>query len=122
MAQRLQAANIAQADGFSINVSNFVSTAQNQTYGNQLSKLVGNKHYVIDTSRNGGGEIPTEDWCNPANAALGNLPGVNTGDPLNDAWLWIKIPWESDGPCNGGPAAGSVNWPYAIQIAQNAGW
>jgi endoglucanase len=122
MAQRLQSANIAQADGFSINVSNFVSTSQNQTYGNQLSKLVGNKHFVIDTSRNGNSGVSPDDWCNSSSAALGNAPSVNTGDPLNDAWLWIKIPWESDGTCNGGPAAGMVYWSFAIQLAANAGW
>jgi hypothetical protein len=122
MAQRLQAANISQADGFSLNVSYFDSTAQNQAYGDQLSKLVGNKHYVIDTSRNGASGSFSGTVCNPSNGALGSLPSVITGDPLNDAFLWIKIPWESDGPCNGGPAPGGVFWTYALQLAANAGW
>jgi endoglucanase len=122
MAQRLQAANIAGADGFSLNVSYFISTAQNQSYGDQLSKLVGNKHYVIDTSRNGAGGNVTGFTCNPSFAAFGSAPTVNTGDSLNDAWLWIKIPWESDAPCNGAPDAGDVYWSYALQLAANAGW
>jgi endoglucanase len=122
MSQRLQAANIAQADGFSLNVSYFISTAQNQSYGDQLSKLVGNKHYVIDTSRNGTGGNVTGFTCNPSNAAFGSLPTVNTGDSVNDALLWIKIPWESDAPCNGAPDAGVVYWSYALQLAANAGW
>jgi endoglucanase len=122
MAQRLLAANIAQADGFSLNVSHFASTSQNQAYGDQLSKLVGNKHYVIDTSRNGNGNVAPTDWCNPSDAALGSAPTANTGDPLNDSWLWVKIPWESDGSCNGAPAAGMVYWSYAIQMAENANW
>jgi endoglucanase len=122
MAQRLRAANIAQADGFSLNVSHFAPTSQNQAYGDQLSKLVGNKHYIIDTSRNGNNNVASSDWCNPSNAALGSAPTANTGDPLNDAWLWVKIPWESDGSCNGAPAAGMVYWSYAIQMAENAGW
>jgi endoglucanase len=122
MAQRLQVANIAQADGFSLNVSYFISTAQNQSYGDQLSKLVGNKHYVVDTSRNGAGGNITGFVCNPSYAAFGSLPTVNTGDPLNDALLWIKIPWESDAPCNGAPDAGVVYWSYALQLAANASW
>lgn len=122
MAQRLRAANIAQADGFSLNVSHFAPTSQNQAYGDQLSKLVGNKHYIIDTSRNGNVNMPAANWCNPSQAALGSAPTANTGDPLNDAWLWVKIPWESDGSCNGAPAAGMVYWPFAVQLAENANW
>ncbi|HUC88193.1 MAG TPA: glycoside hydrolase family 6 protein [Candidatus Binatia bacterium] len=122
MAQDLEAANIAGADGFSLNVSYFISTAENQTYGDALSKLVDNKHYVIDTSRNGGDQQVGGVVCNPLTASFGTSPTVNTGDPLNDALLWIKIPWESDGPCNGGPAPGDVFWSYAIQLAENDGW
>jgi len=122
MAQRLRATNIAQADGFSLNVSNYVGTARSQSYGNQLSRLVGNKHFVIDTSRNGNNATPPDEWCNSSTAALGSTPTANTGDPLNDALLWVKLPWESDGTCNGAPPAGMVYWSFAIQLAKNAGW
>ncbi len=122
MAQRLTAANIAEADGFSLNVSYFATTADNRAYGNALSKLVGNKHYVIDTSRNGGNNKPTGMQCNPSFASLGDMPTTNTGNALNDALLWIKIPWESDGPCNGSPGPGQEYWDYAILLAKNAGW
>jgi endoglucanase len=44
----------------------------------------------------------------------------STGDPLADAFLWIKAPGESDGTCNGGPSAGTW-WPdYALGLAQRA--
>lgn len=119
---RLKAANIAGADGFSLNVSNFISNSQNQAYGDQISKLVGNKHYVIDTSRNGNGPLSPAVACNSTSSALGSTPTVNTGDPLNDALLWVKIPWESDGSCGGAPAAGMVDWDLAVKLAQNAGW
>ena len=122
MATRLKAANVASADGFSINVSYFASTAQNQAYGNKLSALIGNKHYVIDTSRNGGNHAVIGMQCNPSFASFGNTPTTNTGSPLNDALLWVKIPWESDGPCNGSPGPGQPYWDYAIQLAQNANW
>ena len=122
MAARLKAANIAAADGFSLNVSYFATTALNQSYGDTLSSLVGYKHYVIDTSRNGGDHVVTGAQCNPSFAALGELPTTDTGSPLNDALLWIKISWESDGPCNGSPDPGMPYWDYAIRLAQNAGW
>lgn|GEM_PF-1901857 len=122
MAQRLKAANVAAADGFSLNVSYFATTALNRAYGDQLASLVGNKHYVIDTSRNGGNNAVTGMQCNPSFASFGDTPTTNTGSALNDALLWIKIPWESDGECNGSPGPGQPYWSYAIQLAQNAGW
>lgn len=120
MAKRLTSAGISKADGFSLNVSNFVATSDNITYGHQLSALIGNKHFVIDTSRNGNGS--NGQWCNPSGRALGSTPTSSTGDPLVDYLLWIKTPGESDGSCNGGPAAG-VWWPaYATTLGVNAGW
>lgn len=120
MAQRLINAGIAKSNGFSLNVSNFISTSSNIAYGNQISSLVGNKHFVIDTSRNGNGT--NNQWCNPQGRALGQTPTANTGSVNVDYFLWIKTPGESDGTCNGGPSAGTW-WPsYAETLALNAGW
>jgi endoglucanase len=116
MSVRLKNAGISFADGFSLNVSNFFTTEDNIKYGNELSALVGNKHFVIDTSRNGAG--PTDDfqWCNPRERATGRPPTLDTSHLLVDAFLWIKVPGESDGNCNGGPNAG-VWWPeYALEL------
>jgi endoglucanase len=121
-ANRLKSAGIASATGFALNVSNFTTTASNLTFGNQVAALVGNKHYVIDTSRNGNGPTADGQWCNPPGRAYGLTPRTTTGSSLADAYLWIKIPWQSDGNCNGAPPAGSDNWPYAIALAQAAGW
>lgn len=116
-ASRLSKAGIALADGFSLNVSNYISTAANVTYGNQLSGRTGGKHYIVDTSRNGVGAASGE-WCNPAGQGLGSPPTTNTGLPLADGFLWIKQPGESDGTCGGGPRAGQW-WPeYALGLAQ----
>ncbi len=42
--------------------------------------------------------IPTrEDWCNPPDRGTGALPTTTVDDPLIDAYLWIKVPGESDG-------------------------
>ncbi len=63
--------------------------------------------FVIDTSRNGQGPwvapegvySDAEDWCNPPDRGLGLRPSTDTGVPLLDAYLWIKVPGESDGKC-----------------------
>ena len=117
----LKWAGVAKADGFSVNVSNFYSTKDSITYGKQLSAKVGNKHFVIDTSRNGNGPYKggdeSERWCNPPGRALGETPTIKTADPLVDAYLWVKRPGESDGECKGGPKAGQW-WPtYALKLA-----
>lgn len=118
MAARLQQAGIAQADGFSLNVSNFDATSSEEAYGQAISALLGGKHFVIDTSRNGEGS--DGQWCNPPGRALGAAPTTSTGDGLVDAFLWIKNPGESDGTCNGGPAAGGW-WPaYALSLIQSS--
>jgi hypothetical protein len=122
MAGRLQSAGIANARGFSLNISNFRTTASERTYGDQLSSLVGGKHFIVDTSRNGLGPTADSQWCNPSGRALGNRPTAATGDALADAWFWIKRPGESDGTCNGGPAAGQWWASYALGLAQRAAY
>ncbi|MFD7813244.1 glycoside hydrolase family 6 protein [Streptomyces sp. NPDC059785] len=118
----LRRAGIDRADGFAVNVSNFYSTDDSIRYGKQLSAKVGNKHFVIDTSRNGNGPYTDgdqdENWCNPPGRALGESPTTKTADPLVDAYLWVKRPGESDGTCKGGPKAGDW-WPsYALKLAK----
>ncbi len=117
MAERLSDANIEEADGFSLNVSNFYLTEENIEYGEELSALVGDKHFVIDTSRNGNGW--NGEWCNPSGMSLGQAPSTDTGEDLVDAYLWVKPPGESDGTCNGGPSAGSWWLEYALGLVRN---
>jgi endoglucanase len=118
----LKWAGIDQADGFSVNVSNFYTTEDSIAYGKELSAKVGGKHFVIDTSRNGNGPYtegdPAERWCNPPGRALGETPTTKTADPLVDAYLWIKRPGESDGECKGGPKAGEWWTDYALKLAR----
>jgi endoglucanase len=128
MAARLQDAGIAGADGFSLNVSNYQTTEESLRYGRELSALLGGKHFIVDTGRNGNGPptgFPLKDernWCNPDGRALGIPPTTNTGEPLCDAFYWVKPPGESDGRCNHGPAAG-MWWPQkALEMARNAKW
>jgi endoglucanase len=122
MAARLSSAGVADAQGFFLNVSAFVSSAENATYGTDLAARTGGKHFVIDTSRNGLGPAPDGQWCNPPGRALGARPSTSPGVWRQDASLWVKHPGESDGPCNGGPAAGQWWAEYALGLAQRATW
>ncbi|MBV9817717.1 MAG: glycoside hydrolase family 6 protein [Solirubrobacterales bacterium] len=115
-----EAAGLAQVlgasrAGFAVNVANFYPSAQAAAYGASISQLVGNRHFVIDTSRDGG-SVAAGQWCNPAGARLGPTPRTATGNPLIDAELWIKTPGESDGTCNGGPSAGQFWLSYALSL------
>ena len=120
MAERLRRAGIERADGFSLNVSNFHGLQVNLSYGERLSRLVGGKHFVIDTSRNGRGAQVEREWCNAPNQALGRAPTTRTGYPLADAFLWVKTPGQSDGTCNGGPRAGEWWAAYALELSRAA--
>ncbi|HSC51231.1 MAG TPA: glycoside hydrolase family 6 protein [Gaiellaceae bacterium] len=99
-------------------------------------------HFVVDTSRDGLGPWQTtvaypdkQDWCNPPGRGAGPRPTADTGSALADAFLWVKVPGESDGSCNRGipgattdpewdgivdPAAGVWFPEQALQLAQLA--
>lgn len=117
-AARLKKANIATADGFSLNVSNYYTSDENKIFGDALSAALAGKHYIIDTSRNGKGS--NGQWCNPYGRAIGSMPTTATGDEFVDAYLWIKKPGESDGACNGGPSAGTWWGEYALDLVKNS--
>ena len=57
-----------------------------------------NKGFIIDTSRNGKGNIRKVwgNWCNVKGAGLGERPRA-APEPFVDAFFWIKVPGESDG-------------------------
>ena len=122
MASRLISAGVSMTQGFSLNVSNVLFTSDNVTYGSQISSLVGGKHFVVDTGRNGLGPTADYQWCNPDGRALGARPTTSTGSTLVDAFLWIKTPGESDGACNGAPSAGTWMPEYALGLAQRAAY
>lgn len=112
IAQRLAASGVKDARGFATNVANFRPTEDEVTYAGQvLAGLrdlgITKRRYVIDTSRNGAKRPPTAgDFCNPRPARIGRKPAIVNTKSL-DAYLWVKRPGESDGPCNGGPRAGA---------------
>ncbi len=118
----LRRAGLGYGRGFSANVSNFQWTARVVSWSQHLEDALGGTFgAVIDTSRNGRGPYTGPDapqWCNPPDRALGPFPALAPGPAGIDAYLWIKDPGASDGPCNGGPAAGQF-WPqYAITLGR----
>jgi endoglucanase len=85
----------------------------------RYADTTGTTHFVIDTSRNGLGpwsfpstyanDAVAQDWCNPPGRGLGPRPAAAPvpSNPLVDAYLWVKIPGESDGQCTRGTAGPS---------------
>jgi endoglucanase len=119
-AARLLKAGVMAADGFALNVGQYQATPDCIDYGQQIVKKMGGKSFVIDTSRNGRGALDRDSWCNPKNRAIGEWPMAPTGIKGLDAHLWLKQPGESDGTCNGGPAAGLWWEARAIELMRNA--
>ncbi|MVU78157.1 1,4-beta-glucanase [Nocardia sp. ET3-3] len=122
LARRLRAVHIERARGFTLNVSNFHRTDDERAYGDQVTARLGFGHYLVDTSRNGAGPPPDgpRSWCNPWQRGLGLPPTTITNTPHADAYLWIKRPGESDGPCAPGQPTAGVWWPaYALDLIQH---
>jgi endoglucanase len=116
------------AQGFAYNISGYHDLKECYDFCEQLSKRLGGKHYIIDTSRGGNGQWkPTdsnekEAWCNPPGRALGKPPTFKSEHPNCDGLFWIKRPGESDGTCRSGPAAGQFSPDIAYELAKNAKW
>jgi endoglucanase len=93
-----------------------------QWYDANLGSATPTTHFVIDTSRNGQGPwtppagryTDPQDWCNPPGRGVGVRSTTQTADALADAFLWVKVPGESDGTCTRGLPAGSVDPEWGI--------
>ncbi|MFF4836796.1 glycoside hydrolase family 6 protein [Streptomyces sp. NPDC001315] len=111
------AASAASSDGIFSNVSNFHRTADEITYDREVLDALGGRAglgAVIDTSRNGNGAPADGEWCDPDGRKIGRAPTLTTGEARIDAYLWVKLPGESDG-CKG--AAGTFTPSYAYDLA-----
>ncbi|MGW1954994.1 glycoside hydrolase family 6 protein [Streptomyces sp. NPDC001920] len=110
------AASPASSDGVFSNVSNFHTTAAEIAYDRQVLDALGGPPglgAVIDTSRNGAGAPPDGEWCDPAGRKLGRAPTLSTGEARIDAYLWVKLPGESDG-CKGRPGTFTASYAYDL--------
>jgi hypothetical protein len=98
MAGRLRAADIAQAHGFALNVSNYDPTGREIRYAAELDRHLGmSKRFVIDTSRNGTGSAGglgdlaagsiSRDLPGPARGALAGRLFIN---PDTQAANWVR--------------------------------
>lgn len=137
VAPKLRAIGIAKVRGFALNATHQDWTHRNAAYGARMSRLVGGKRFVINTSHNGNGPMHRKvwidrrkniwrienTWCNPPNSVLGERPTAVTGRPRVDAHVWIERPGYSNGACNGGPAKVGAWWrARALTMARGAKW
>ncbi len=128
-ARLLRASGIAKIQGFFLNATHFDWTSNEIRYGNQVSRLTGGKHFVVNTGENGQGprrsrnivHAGNEILCNPPGRGLGTLPTASTGYPNVDMFAWTSNPGESGGSCVAGAPPTGVYWPaYAATLVQNA--
>ena len=125
MTPKLRAVGIAKVRGFMLNATHYDWTRANIQYGLKLSKLVGGKHFIINTAENGRGPVHKRlpngrrltVWCNPPRRGLGPPPTTNTSNPMADAYLWINRPGYAQS-CQGRPIAWYL--PRALSYAKYA--
>jgi cellulose 1,4-beta-cellobiosidase len=113
------------------------------TFVNRLAETfaaagLGNKHFLVDTARNGQSGVRTQwgNWCNIRGAGLGERPRV-APEARVDAFYWVKPPGESDGisdptaprydamcssadSVSGAPQAGQWFHAYFADLVKNA--
>ena len=128
-ANLLKRAGIAKIQGFFLNSTHFDWTSREIRYGEQISKMTGGKHFVINTGSNGRGPLKPPDpvhqgnevLCNPQGRGLGPKPTTHTGYPNVDMFAWTTNPGESLGPCGKGAPPTGAYWPaYGLQLVRNA--
>ena len=103
--------------GFAVNVSNYRSNTESMKWSLELCEHRPNDYFVIDTSRNGNGPMVTIGVI--LRQSIRTPPTCDTGEEKCDAFLWIKIPGESDGKANKGPRAGRFWGEMAEELVRN---
>ncbi len=125
----LRRAGVAQIQGFFLNSTHFDWTSREIRYGEEISRLTGGTHFVVNTGENGQGPLVPADrvhqgnevLCNPPGRGLGPKPTTDTGYPNVDAFAWTSNPGESGGACVPGAPPTGTFWPaYALMLVQNA--
>jgi endoglucanase len=128
-ARYLRASGMATIQGFFLNSTHFDWTSREIQYGEQISRMTGGKHFVINTGDNGRGPLRPGDvvhqgnevLCNPPGRGLGPLPTANTGYRNVDMFAWTTNPGESGGSCVAGAPPTGVYWPaYGLMLVRNA--
>ena len=127
-ARLLRRAGIGEIQGFFLNATHFDWTRKEIRYGEQISRMTGGKHFVVNTAMNGRGPlIPrdrvrdgNEDLCSPPGRGLGPLPTFDTGFPRVDAFAWIAYPGRSGGCGKGAPPTGRFWVARALSLVRHA--
>ncbi|KAH8687695.1 1, 4-beta cellobiohydrolase [Tricladium varicosporioides] len=134
----------SQVRGLATNVANYnawsIATCPSYTQGltvcdekryvNALAPLLTAAgfpaHFIMDVSRNGVQPTAQQEWghwCNVKGTGFGVRPTTNTGDALEDAFVWIK----PGGECDGTSDTSATRYDYhcglsdALQPAPEAG-
>jgi endoglucanase len=124
-AKQLRFIGVDKVRGFMLNVTHHEWTRDNIRHGLDISRRVGGKPFVINTSYNGRGPLHYRKWidrgrhlwrrinvwCHPGMRGLGPPPTTATSNPKVDAYLYINRPGYSAGSCNGGPLPIGTWWP-----------
>ncbi len=129
IAQLLRQAGVAQIQGFFLNSTHFDWTSREILFGEQVSRMTGGKHFIVNTGFNGRGPLAppdparqgNEELCDPPGRGLGPKPTTATGYLNVDAFEWTTNPGESFGPCGpGAPPLGDYWDAYALSLVRNA--
>jgi endoglucanase len=134
-AKQLRFIGIEKVRGFMLNVTHHDWTHSNILHGLDISRRVGGKPFVVNTSYNGRGAVHYRHWishsrhiwrtinvwCHPAYRGLGPPPTTATANSKVDAYLYLNRPGYSAGACNGGPTPVGTWWPArALMYAKYA--
>ena len=138
VARKLRLIGVSKVRGFMVNATHKAFTKHSVQHCLEVSRLVGGKHCIVNTSHNGNGSLHYRKWidrsrnlwrritvwCNPPNEALGPAPtstAVIRPDVVDGYW-WIERPGFSNGTCNGGPKTGGWWKERALLLARRAKW
>ncbi|HEY5318758.1 MAG TPA: glycoside hydrolase family 6 protein [Solirubrobacteraceae bacterium] len=130
-ASMLRQAGVSEIQGFFVNSTHFDWTSREIRYGDEISRLTGGKHFVVNTAENGRGPLVprsrvkygNEILCDPPGRGLGPLPSFDTGQTNVDAFAWIAYPGRSGGACRKGAPPTGVFWPQlAVQLVRDANY
>jgi hypothetical protein len=108
-ARVLNASDAQKARGFFLGDTHFNWAYREIQYGNEISRLTGGLHFVVDTRGDGRGPIRNphpvtqgnEQLCNPPHRGLGPKPGASNGKAYGmyskylDGFVWVTTPGES---------------------------
>jgi endoglucanase len=132
-AKLLRRVGVSRVRGFMLNATHMVRDGPSIRYGKAVSRRLGGKHFIVNTSDNGRGPMYTYRngrrqtiWCNPPNSGLGKPATTKTGSRLADALLWVNRPGTSHGACRPpgmrGPSVGQWWEKRALAMARRANW